>query len=148
MSILLSPTIVGVASNCVAASHRLSHSILDIVEILQNNNIVHRDIRTPNVILKDNNELALIDFGLARFINDVNYKKDIDYWFIGDFLIHLYYSSYKPVSRYEKDKPWYVELDLNSEEEIFLKRLMGIEEPYYDLDEIRRQLQRVIKISL
>lgn len=131
-----------------AEIYKICYQLIDIVEILQNNNIVHRDIRTPNVILKDDNELALIDFGLARFINGVNYKEDIDYWFIGDFLIHLYYSSYKPGSKYEKDKPWYVELDLNNEEEIFLKKLMGLEGSYSSLREIRNQLQRIVKISL
>lgn len=131
-----------------AEIYKICYQLIDIVDILQNNNIVHRDIRTPNVILKDNNELALIDFGLARFINNENYKKDVDYWFIGDFLIHLYYSSYKPISKYEKDRPWYVELDLNNEEEIFLKKLMGLEGSYSSLDEIRNQLQRIVKISL
>lgn len=128
--------------------YKICSQLLEIVEELQNNNIVHRDIRTPNVILREDNELALIDFGLARFIDDVNYKEDIDYWFIGDFLIHLYYSSYKPSSKYEEDRPWYEELDLNEEEDIFLKRLMGLNGRYYSIDEIRQQLEKIIRIDL
>lgn len=46
--------------------------MLDIIAILQKNNIVHRDIRPPNVILTDSNELILIDFGLARYIDNKN----------------------------------------------------------------------------
>jgi serine/threonine-protein kinase len=68
----------------------IANRLVGIVEILQSGNIVHRDIRLPNVILKENNELALIDFGLARFIDNQRYVKEQDYWYIGDFLIHLY----------------------------------------------------------
>ena len=83
--------------------YRICGQLLDLVEILHNNDIVHRDIRPTNVILKENKDIALIDFGLARIIDNKRYVKDVDYWFIGDFLIHLYYSSYKETD--EEDKP-------------------------------------------
>lgn len=121
--------------------YRVCSKLLEIVEVLHKNNIVHRDIRLPNVILKENKELALIDFGLARIIDDERYVKEMDYWFIGDFLIHLYYSSY------EKDdvaeRPWYEELDLNLEEKTFLKKLMGIEGSYHNIEEIKEQLEKI-----
>ena len=108
-------------------------------------NIVHRYVRLPNVIIKDNHELALIDFVLARYIDNEKYMKQEDYWYIGDFLIHLYYSSYIPSSK--EEKPWYEELDLNKEESIFLKKLMGIEEEYDNIEQVREQLEILKKTN-
>ena len=92
--------------------YKVCSKILEIVEVLHSNNIVHKDIRLPNVILKENKELALIDFGLARIIDDKRYVKEMDYWFIGDFLIRLYYSSYEETDSVER--LWYEELDLKN----------------------------------
>ena len=115
--------------------------LLDMVEILHSHNIVHGDIRLPNIIRKDNKELSLIDFGLARIMDNDYYTKELDYWCIGDFLIHLYYTTYQKVSRI--DKPWFKELDLKPEEKAFLKRLMGIEESFENIHEIRQQLNKI-----
>ncbi|EHI98089.1 serine/threonine protein kinase [Clostridium sp. DL-VIII] len=125
--------------------YKVGSQLLDLVEILHNNNIVHRDIRPTNVILKENGDIALIDFGLARIIDNKRYVKDVDYWFIGDFLIHLYYSSYKETD--EEDKPWFEELDLNLEEKIFLKKLMNIEESYKSIEEIKEQLDKIKNVN-
>ncbi|SHJ44077.1 serine/threonine protein kinase [Clostridium cavendishii DSM 21758] len=121
--------------------YKVADELLEIVEILQKNNIVHRDIRLPNVIIKKNKEIALIDFGLARIIDNKKYVKEIDYWFIADFLIRLYYSSYKATD--EEEKPWFEELDLNLEEKTFLKKLMGVEGSYQNIEEIRSQLEKI-----
>lgn len=125
--------------------YEIGSQLLELVERLHNNNIVHRDIRLPNVILKENNELALIDFGLARIIDDKKYVKEIDYWFVGDFLIHLYYSSYEENEL--EERPWYEELDLNLEEKIFLKKLMNIDESYKSIEEIKEQLEKIKNIN-
>lgn len=121
--------------------YKVCSQLLEIVEVLHSNNIVHRDIRLPNVILKENKELALIDFGLARIIDNKRYVKEMDYWFIGDFLIHLYYSSYEETDSVER--PWYEELDLNLEEKNFLKKLMGIQGSYHNIEEIKKQLDKI-----
>ncbi|WP_250675611.1 protein kinase family protein [Paraclostridium ghonii] len=121
--------------------YKVGGQLLDIIEILHEYNIVHRDIRLPNVILKQNGELALIDFGLARYMNDKKYKKEIDYWFLGDFLIHLYYTTYEPIDSIER--PWYEELNLTKDECAFLKKLMGIEESYKSIEEIRIDLENL-----
>ena len=121
--------------------YKVGGQLLELIELLHHNNIVHQDIRPPNIILKANNELALIDFGLARFLDNDKYTKDIDYWFLGDFLIHLYYSTY--IDSDLPDRPWFEELDLNIEEKIFLKKLMGIEGSYKNMDEIRVQLDKI-----
>lgn len=119
--------------------------LLELIEVLHNNNVVHRDIRLPNVILKDNKDIVLIDFGLARFIDNNRYIRDMDYWFIADFLIHLYYSSYH--GKDLEERPWYEELDLIQEEKIFLKKLMGLEGSYNNIKDIKEELEK-LKIKL
>ena len=121
--------------------YSIAEEIIAIYEKLHNLNIVHRDIRTPNVILRENNKVALIDFGLARFKDDKKYDEKLDYWFLGDFLIHLYYSLIYEFSI--EEKPWYEELDLNCEEKEFLKKLMGLEKEYNSIEEIKIQLKKI-----
>lgn len=121
--------------------YRIAGQLLDLIEILHDNSIVHRDIRLPNVIVKRNMELALIDFGLARFIDSKEHVPQIDYWYFGDFLIHLYYTNYESTN--DEDKSWYEELDLSTNEEIFLKKLMGIEEEYDNIQQIKEQLRKI-----
>ncbi|MGH4051730.1 MAG: protein kinase domain-containing protein [Clostridium sp.] len=126
--------------------YEIADKLLDLIEELHNKNIVHRDIRASNVIVNENKEILLIDFGLARFINNKRYTKEKDYWFFSDFLIHLYYSSY--FDEYsEEEKPWYEELDLIEEETHFLKRLMGLDGKYKNLEEIRKDLAELKKIN-
>ncbi|MCS6131582.1 protein kinase family protein [Clostridium botulinum] len=115
--------------------------LLNLIELLQNSKIVHRDIRLPNVIIRENKELVLIDFGLARIIDNKRYVEAMDYWFLADFLIHLHYSSY--VENELPERPWYEELDLNLEEKIFLKKLMGLDSEYKNITEIRNQLKKL-----
>lgn len=119
----------------------IAGQILDLIEILQKNKIVHRDIRLPNVIVRENNELALIDFGLARKIDGDMYEKQVDYWYMADFLIHLYYTTYEDNS--SEEKPWYEELDINEDERLFLKKLMGIDGRYDNIEEVREQLEKL-----
>lgn len=121
--------------------YKIGGQLIEMIEILHNNGIVHRDIRLPNVIRKDYNNLVLIDFGLARFIDDEKYNKDMDYWFMGDFLIFLYYSSFKKSGLPEK--PWFEELDLDSNEKLFLKKLLGIEGKYKSIEEIKEQFEKI-----
>lgn len=129
-----------------AEIYHIASKILDIIETLQYNNIVHRDIRISNVIMNKNKEIRLIDFGLARNIDNKKYVKEIDYWFMADFLLHLYYSSYIEENESE-EKPWYEELDINDEERNFLKKLMGIEEVYSNIEEIKNHLEIIKNIS-
>jgi serine/threonine-protein kinase len=121
--------------------YKIGGQLLELIEVLHHHNIVHRDIRLPNVIQRDNKELVLIDFGLARYIDNKRYVKEMDYWFLGDFLIHLYYSAYQDTGKPER--PWFEEQDLNMEEKILLKKLMGIESSYHNMEEIKEQLEKV-----
>lgn len=125
--------------------YEVASKLLALIEILQKNNIVHRDIRLPNVIQKENQDLVLLDFGLARYIDDKKYVKEMDYWYLGDFLLHLYYTSYDLYSS-KIEKPWYKELDLNHKEKLFLKRLLGIEKSYTDIEEVKNNLLTLKKL--
>ena len=123
--------------------YAIADQLLSIIYILQQNNIVHRDIRPPNVIIKPNRQLVLIDFGLARYIDNERYIKEIDYWYLADFLIHLYYSTYDVESDSDDDKPWFEELDLSDLEINFLKKLMGIDGKFNNIQEIRNALNLI-----
>lgn len=118
-----------------AQIYTIGGQLLQIIETLQASHIIHRDIRLPNVILRSNSTLALIDFGLARYIDQRRYVQSEDYWFLGDFLIRLYYTSYyRPNSHVQL--PWYQELALTKQEEYFLKKLLGINGRYKTISEI------------
>lgn len=116
----------------------ICNKLISLIEGLEENNIVHKDIRVSNVILSKNGDISLIDFGLARFVDDEKYTKEMDFWYLGDFLLHLYYTSYTITTK--KSKPWYEELDISEKEKIFIKKLMGIEREFTSLEEIKREI--------
>lgn len=130
-----------------AEIYKIALNLLDIVEILESKNIVHKDIRITNVIYTPSKELKLIDFGLARYIDNKKYTKELDYWYLSDFLIHLHYSNYKSNKMLFKKKiPWYDELDLSSKERDVLMSLMGINNKKYDsINSIRNDINIIIK---
>lgn len=109
--------------------------VINILKYLHGKGIVHRDIRIPNTIYHEG-KVCLVDFGLARWINDERYIPDVDFSFLGDFLLHLYYTSFQQKSF--RGKPWYKELDLFSVEMAFLKRLLGIEKRYKNIEEVEK----------
>lgn len=113
--------------------YRVGSQLVGILKYLHSKRIVHRDIRTPNT-LYDGQKVNLVDFGLARWINNKKYKADMDFAFLGDFLLHLYYSSFE--FKGGKKLPWYNELELNLKELHFLKRLMGVEQRYKSISEV------------
>lgn len=123
--------------------YNIASQLVSIIKVLYENSIIHKDIRVSNVIMQENNNIVLIDFGLARYINESKYKKEEDFWYLADFLIHLHYSAYDKKTL--KDKPWYTELDLIEEERIFLKKLMKIEGTYEDIYEVEADLDKIKK---
>lgn len=120
--------------------HEIGMKIINIVKYLHEKNIVHRDIRIPNIIM-DNEEIYLIDFGLARFVNDKRYVPSVDFSYLGQFFLHLYYSSFVKASI--KSKPWYEELVLSKEETIFLKKLLGIEKRYENIYDVKEDFLKL-----
>ncbi|MCG9967316.1 protein kinase [Pelotomaculum terephthalicicum JT] len=119
---------------------RIGEQVISILKYLHGSNIVHRDIRVPNT-LYDGNKVSLIDFGLARWIDEKRYTVDVDFSYLGDFLLHLYYTSFEPKDN--KKKAWYEELDLQQKEILFLKKLMGIEDRYKSIQDVERDFKEL-----
>jgi serine/threonine-protein kinase len=113
----------------------IGRKLITILKYLHSKGIVHRDVRVPNV-LYDGQDISLIDFGLARWIDNRKYKADMDFAFLGDFLLHLYYTSFE--SKENNKIPWYEQLQLTQKELWFLKRLMGIEPRYKSILEVEQ----------
>lgn len=107
--------------------------LIGILKYLHETGIVHRDIRVPNTVY-DGAMTGLIDFGLARWANGSKYRTDMDFAYLGDFLLHLYYTTFD--YKGGRKRPWYHELPLSDEELLLLKRLMGIEKKYEDIAEV------------
>lgn len=117
-----------------AEIYKVAAKIIEIIKYLHERNIVHRDIRVPNIIINEE-EVYLIDFGLARIINNERYLPNVDFLYLGHLLLHLYYSSFEKTNK--KSRPWYDELDLTMSELKFLKKLLGLNDEYnsiYDLE--------------
>lgn len=124
-----------------AEIYRVGIQIINILKYLHNRGVVHRDIRVPNT-LYDGNTVYLVDFGLARWVNNKKYKTNIDFAYLGDFLLHLYYTSFE--KKDEKKRPWYEELDLGQKELFFFKKLMGLEARYNTIADIERDFSIIL----
>jgi len=122
--------------------YRVGSQLVGILKYLHSKGIVHRDIRVPNT-LYDGQKVSLVDFGLARWINNQKYRADMDFAFLGDFLLHLYYSSYE--FKGLKKRPWYDELQLPQKELLFLKRLLGVEQRYESICEVEQEFHEMIE---
>lgn len=120
----------------------VGRQLVDILNYLHSKGIVHRDIRVPNT-LYDGHSVNLVDFGLARWIDNKKYQSDMDFAFLGDFIIHLYYTTFVAKSR--KKLPWYKELDLTNEEQLFLKKLMGVEARFGNIAEVEQAFNETYK---
>ncbi|WP_027625691.1 protein kinase family protein [Clostridium lundense] len=117
--------------------------LIRIIMYLHENGVVHRDIRIPNVLV-DNGEVYLIDFGLARWVDNNQYPYNLDFSYLGDFLLYLLYSSFEIKGKHKK-MPWYEELLLTFEQKVFLKKLLGIKLMYEDIHDIEVDFIRVFK---
>jgi len=62
---------------------------------------------------------------------------------LGDFLLHLYYSSFE--FKGCKKRPWYDELQLRPKELLFLKRLMGVEQRYKSIFEVEHEFHEMFE---
>jgi serine/threonine-protein kinase len=120
--------------------YHIGSKLIAIVQYLHGHGVVHRDVRTPNVLV-DGNEVYLIDFGLARWADPGKYPFSLDYSFLGDTLLYLLYSSYEAPAK-RKKAPWYEELTLTDGQRCFLQRLMGLKPVYHDIHEIEEDFLR------
>ncbi|HVJ49741.1 protein kinase family protein [Desulfitobacterium sp.] len=124
--------------------------LINIIQYLHENGVVHRDIRIPNVLMYQG-KVCLIDFGLARWA-DKTYRYDLDFSYLGDFLLYLIYSSYEKKEKnkqlpWPKKLPWYEELSLTSEQQLFLRKLLGLEFVYENINDIKTDFIRAFSIS-
>ncbi|AFS77898.1 putative serine/threonine protein kinase [Gottschalkia acidurici 9a] len=123
--------------------YNIGKQLIQIINYLHKNNIVHRDIRIPNIIVNEGT-VSLIDFGLARFIDNKIYTRDIDFSYLGDLLLYLLYSSIEV--KEDKKIPWYDELPISNDEKLFLKKLLRLEEPYKTIEKIEYDFLNLYKI--
>jgi serine/threonine-protein kinase len=124
--------------------YKLGIKLIDIIKYLHQKNIVHRDIRVPNVLI-DGENVYLIDFGLARIINNQKYRASDDFIYFGHLLLHLYYSSFTKTNK--KSRPWYEELELSSSELKFLKKLLGLDKEYENIYDLERDFLKLDLIN-
>ncbi|MGL5353315.1 MAG: protein kinase family protein [Clostridium sp.] len=128
-----------------AEFYQIGLKLIRIIKYLHENNVVHKDIRIPNVMI-NNDEVYLIDFGLARWHDDIIYPFDIDFSYLGDFLLYILYSSFKSKKKISR-KPWYVELTLTNDQKVFLKKLLGIEIKYKSIQDIEMDFINIFKVE-
>ncbi|MDP4161198.1 MAG: protein kinase family protein [Bacillota bacterium] len=127
-----------------AEIYRVGRQLIEILKYMHSKSIVHRDIRVPNA-LYDGQKVNLVDFGLARWINNEKYRADMDFAFLGDFLLHLYYSSFQ--LKGFKKRPWYDELQLQPKELSLLKRLMGVDQRYTSIFDVEHDFYETFEAN-
>jgi len=57
----------GLSERCV---HKIFKQILCAIECCHKNNIIHRDIKLSNIMVDENKDIKLIDFGVSNFIGE------------------------------------------------------------------------------
>ncbi|MEK3907555.1 protein kinase domain-containing protein [Oceanobacillus sp. FSL W7-1309] len=125
--------------------------LLELVDYIHSKGIYHQDLRIPNILL-NKKDLFLIDFGLAKYSATVDPHhshegilklKQQDYYDLGEILLFLLYTTYS--SKNKKALPWTEELSLKKETVYLLKRLVQINEPYSNMNEILADLHSALK---
>lgn len=135
-------------------SFQILYRLLHIVAYLHNKNIVHRDLRIPNIIM-NNKDIYMIDFGLARYIDlddktkddhhyfmekrlrrEVSFKSD--FYALGHFVLFLLYSGYTPEMKIERS--WEEELKITESARMIIRRLLQIDVPYENIHELRNDI--------
>ncbi|MED1862315.1 protein kinase [Fictibacillus nanhaiensis] len=126
--------------------------LLSITERFHKNGIIHRDLRIPNIIQRDN-KLIVIDFGLACHLSDKEtedshdhpeklrmraVKVESDLFALGHFALFLLYSSYTPQS--QKELSWEEELDISHTFRSVLRKMLQLDEPFHSVTDVKKSL--------
>lgn len=133
----------------VEQSLKIASQLLENVILFHQKGIVHRDLRIPNILMKDE-QLYIIDFGLAVYMkcdvdfNEIDNPKRAenhisDLYFIGHFLLFLLYSNYSPTQK--KERSWQEELQLPPSLIEYIEHLLIIREPFNSAEDALRSLQ-------
>jgi serine/threonine protein kinase len=135
---------------------KIAHDVLELINYLHEQKIIHRDIRIPNV-LANGSEIRLIDLGLARKYNqDVgdnkkskwNLRKEItpqaDLYGLGHFLLFLLYSNYSYPKK-QKESSWEEELAISNQARHIISRLLQIEDCYESCAQVKTDIKILIR---
>ena len=116
---------------------QIGEQLLEILLYIHSRSVIHGDISISNV-LYDGLQVSLIDFGLASYIGQEEFGKDLDYACFGNLLLYLLYSGYHD----PKKGAWYEELPLSQGQKDFLKSLLGLKEMFSDTETVKKEFLR------
>lgn len=126
----------------------LLEQVVEILDYLHARGIAHGDLRIPNVLLNQSN-VYIIDYGLAKSYGHlpkavIRQSKLLtnDFFDAGDLLLFLLYTTYTKTEK--KELPWSEELTLKPLTNHLLKRLLGMEKPYFSTQEVLADVKRAI----
>lgn len=135
----------------------VANQLLDLIDYLHKNQIIHRDIRIPNVIASGTT-IRLIDLGLSQRLNQAvdrkktikqNVRKDVnpqaDFYCLGHFLLFLLYSHFTFPNK-TKESSWEEELDISHHAKQIIKRLLQIEDPYETCTEVKSDIEKLFEM--
>lgn len=142
----------------ISETFKIGTELIQIIGYLHNEGIVHRDIRIPNVMVQEaNHQLMLIDFGLARKVDfnlrihrrQDNLMKEIsfrsDFYALGHFILFLLYSCYDTEDS-AKEGSWEEELQLPMFIQSVLRKLLQLDDPYENWQEIQRDFFAILNM--
>ncbi|KEK24038.1 serine/threonine protein kinase [Bacillus gaemokensis] len=134
------------------------YKVLELVSYVHSKGIIHRDLRIPNILTKDN-QISIIDFGLARFKGEVDerapsyegeqaFMREVhdrsDFYALGHFTLFLLYAGYESTEK--EEKPWHEELKLEKENREIIMRMLQMKHPYYEnIQDIRRDIRQALE---
>nr|WP_309098923.1 protein kinase [Fredinandcohnia onubensis] len=127
--------------------------IIRILDDLHSEGIVHLDLRPPNIMVDNEEQVSIIDFGLSAFINGTVKKRSnslmrepqpkSDFYAIGHTLLFILYSAYTPTSK--KRKSWEEELELSALQKQFIRKLLQIESPFLHTKEVLSKIRIILQ---
>lgn len=136
---------------------RIAYQLLEHINFLHEQQLIHRDIRIPNVIAKGS-EIVLIDLGLARKYNHEtaagkkgirHLRKEVnpqaDFYGLGHFLLFLLYSNFS-FPKQLKESSWEEELEISYHAKHIISRLLQIKDCYECCAQVKSDIQNLILV--